>query len=93
MSTVWVVNKGFKDYNEEFNTDEEAFEYAKRQSNRSFASFVRNNKNKMFGFENGEQITAKRLMELTKIMNDHHSLEMDREYKQFRGKRSVKKQQ
>ena len=92
QSNVFVVTRGLTDFRESFEDDESAFEYAKKMSDRNLASFVQNKKGKMFCFENGEQATAGRMREITKIIDDHMTAQLDREQREFRGKRSVKKQ-
>lgn len=90
---VWTIyNNG--SYDEEvFKDDQEGMNYAKDRSLRAMVVFTANSRNQFEAYEHGNMTTVNRKKKLSSHVEEMIMSKMDKEYKQFRGRRSVTKQQ
>lgn len=89
---VWTIYTNGNYDEEMFNDDQEGMNYAKDRSLRSLVVFTANSRNQFEAYENGNMTTIKRKQKLSAHVEEILMTKMDKEYKQFRGRRSVTKQ-
>ena len=88
---VWTILRNGKGDEEFFNSDQEGINYAKQRSLRAMCCFSLNDRRQFQCYENGEVTTARRRQELGTEVEEILITEMERDQKQFRGKKSPKK--
>ena len=89
---VWTIYRNGKTDEQVFNNDQEGINYAKERSMRAMVVFTANSRNQFEAYENGQMTSVKRKQKLSANAEEILMTIMTKEYKQFRGQKSISKQ-